>query len=36
VIQRAGFGAAFGVATALALLALPYFLYADGRVRARA
>ena len=36
LIQRYGFAPAFGVAAAIAALALPYFLFADRRLsRAR-
>jgi MFS family permease len=31
MLDRIGFGGAFGVATALACLSVPYFLFADGR-----
>ena len=32
LIGRSGYGSAFGIATALALLALPYFLFAERRL----
>jgi predicted MFS family arabinose efflux permease len=31
LVERFGFNAAFGVAAGLALLSLPYFLWADSR-----